>query len=250
MTTLLRSYNRLFATGAVSRSLFASPHTSGIPTRAAFASDRFSGLSRHFSDSNSVEAESDDDYDVMEEIADANERYKGKVVIKCTGSHGWGVYSERDWKNGDMILQGIPLETHHKFKDPHTIQYDVEKHATIDLPGRFINHVCGTANVGIQVVEKNQEDMTDKKFDGVHHDVLFEFYALEDIAEGDELQWDYETTEYDMVAKFDCLCGSPKCRTKLTGFHHHGDKVLEDYGEKWVAPYLMRMRKNEKDNQN
>lgn len=186
------------------------------------------------------------DYDIDDDIARTNVLYQGRLMIQDTGSHGWGLFSERDWKVGDLVMQSYPIDNIRHIKDAHTIQYDVDKHANIDLPARLVNHVCGIANVGIQVI-RGTTTTPEVSLNGTNdsnmilNDVMFQFYAIKDIRKGEEILWDYETTEYDMISKFDCLCGSPVCRTKLTGFHHHNHDVLESYGEKWVAPYLLEM---------
>jgi SET domain-containing protein len=65
----------------------------------------------------------------------------------------------------------------------------------------FINHSC-SPNIGYDVE-------------------LFLFYALRDIKLGEELVYDYETTEADLVINgedFVCLCGSSNCRGNIIGF--------------------------------
>ncbi|MEO6595566.1 MAG: SET domain-containing protein-lysine N-methyltransferase [Planctomycetota bacterium] len=44
--------------------------------------------------------------------------------------------------------------------------------------------------------------------------------ALRDIARGEEVTFDYATTEYDMAAPFPCGCGAPACRGVISGFKH------------------------------
>ena len=56
----------------------------------------------------------------------------------------------------------------------HTIQRDFDEHVLMDLPGRLLNHSCH-ANIGL-----------------VDNDMgAFDFYALRDIAAGDEFTIDY-----------------------------------------------------------
>lgn len=44
--------------------------------------------------------------------------------------------------------------------------------------------------------------------------------ALSDIAPGDELLFDYNTTEWDMAEPFTCHCGVPDCYGIVRGFRH------------------------------
>jgi len=63
---------------------------------------------------------------------------------------------------------------------------------------RFLNHGC-EPNVALRGVE-----------------VL----ALRDIAAGEEITFDYETTEFEMAVPFKCRCGASTCRGQIRGFKH------------------------------
>jgi SET domain len=45
-------------------------------------------------------------------------------------------------------------------------------------------------------------------------------YAQRRIDPGDELTFDYNSTEYDMAEPFECACGSPKCVQTIAGSRH------------------------------
>jgi len=63
-----------------------------------------------------------------------------------------------------------------------------------------------------------------------------DFYALRDLQIGEEITWNYHTTEYDLVTEeidFDCKCGSDKCVGRVKGFKYLSKKQQE---ELW--PYL------------
>lgn len=44
--------------------------------------------------------------------------------------------------------------------------------------------------------------------------------ALEPIAAGDEVTFDYDTTEWDIADPFACGCGAAACRGTIRGFRH------------------------------
>ena len=44
--------------------------------------------------------------------------------------------------------------------------------------------------------------------------------ALVPIAAGDELLFDYDTTEWDMAEPFGCRCGAAECRGVVRGYRH------------------------------
>jgi SET domain len=224
---------------------------------------------------NAKEREEDNvEENLMIEICRTNDCYKGQIVIQDTKSHGWGLYSERNWTIGELVMQSEPINNVHHIKDSHTIQYDVNKHAHVSLPARLVNHICGVANLGIKIVFVNKRDQQEDTFnsDGSHNkkdertqkvnilalalaatddadNVLFNFYAMKDIQKGEELLWDYETTEYDMISKFDCNCGSPVCRGTLSGFRRHAKDVIQSYGFDWIAPYLVDMQMDQEATQ-
>ncbi len=63
---------------------------------------------------------------------------------------------------------------------------------------RFLNHACepNTRLVGRTLV------------------------ARSDIEVGDEVTFDYDTTEWDMAAPFPCRCGAASCRVVIRGYRH------------------------------
>jgi hypothetical protein len=141
---------------------------------------------------------------VTKEIALANARYAGDIVICMVDDKGWGLMALRNLEKGERIIQSKTLETM-TVPNSHTIQMDWHRHVLLDLPARFVNHRCHTANLGLK---ENQEEQT------------FEFYVLRDIAKGEELTWDYCDTEYDMESPFTCTCGDTHCRKIVRGWKY------------------------------
>lgn len=94
----------------------------------------------------------------------------------------------------------------------------------MDLPAQFLNHSCDP-NIGV-VKELNEGGS-------------YDFVALRDIEEGEEVRFDYETTEYEVGAFADCKCGADICRRNIKGYKYNKDVILEQYGGKNVAAYLM-----------
>lgn len=162
-----------------------------------------------------------EDDSLKNEIQDANARYAGKVDIRETGQYGWGLIALCEFQVGDLVMRGSALEMG-PTKDAHSIQTDWNTHALMDLPARFVNHVCNEANLGIK---KNDVG-------------AYDFHALNRICVSEELLWDYETSEYE-IEGFVCSCGKPSCRGELRGFRHHADEILSTYGADYVAPYLL-----------
>ncbi len=85
----------------------------------------------------------------------------------------------------------------------------------MDLPAQFLNHSCDP-NIGVAL----------KLNEGGSYD----FVALRDIPEGEEVRFDYETTEYPVGAFEDCMCGVESCRGVVKGFKYCRDVILRKYG--------------------
>eukprot|EP00591_Stephanopyxis_turris_P005086 CAMPEP_0195515894 /NCGR_PEP_ID=MMETSP0794_2-20130614/6799_1 /TAXON_ID=515487 /ORGANISM="Stephanopyxis turris, Strain CCMP 815" /LENGTH=93 /DNA_ID=CAMNT_0040644387 /DNA_START=302 /DNA_END=580 /DNA_ORIENTATION=- len=93
------------------------------------------------------------------------------------------------------------------------MQKDWDAHVRIDLPARFINHSCN-ANIGIQ----------DNEFGA------YDFLALRTIPEGEELAFNYETSEYEISAFEKCMCSAKNCRGSVSGFKKHGEHLEKEFG--------------------
>ena len=76
---------------------------------------------------------------------------------------------------------------------------EVDLEAQLDrYPWRFMNHNCDP----------------NTRIDGR------EVHALRAIAPGDEVTFDYNTTEWDLAAPFPCRCSSAHCGGVIRGFAH------------------------------
>lgn len=162
---------------------------------------------------------------LLQQIKDANARYKGRVGIQSTvDQRGWGLFALTTFQPGDLVMRGTALEAS-PVQTSHSVQVDWNWHAEMDLPAAFINHLCNQANVGVRPNDVG----------------AYDFYALRQVDKDQELLWDYETTEYQ-IKGFSCLCGSSTCRGELKGFQRHKEQVMKAYGKDYIAPYLLRSK--------
>jgi hypothetical protein len=186
----------------------------------------FSALGAVMKNSTTVASELETDTQLlMEEIEEANARYDGKALIgQTTDQRGWGLFALTTFQEGDFIMRGTAVQQS-SIQTKHSLQLDWDWHVEMDLPSRFINHICNDANVGVQPNEVG----------------AYDFYALRRIDIGTELLWDYETTEYQ-IKGFSCSCGSSTCRGELKGFKVHKEQLIAAYGEDYIAPYLLRRK--------
>jgi len=157
-------------------------------------------------------------YSLQQEIEDANRRFHNRICIVST-STGYGLQALQLFAPHQVVLTAQILETS-SVPNSHTIQLDWDRHARLDLPGRFLNHACD-ANVGLTL-----------------HDNELVFAATRPITRHQAITWDYETFEWSMDTPFDCACGAKTCRGRISGFCDHADEVYQANDAKYVAPYL------------
>ncbi len=153
-------------------------------------------------------------------------RSSGQVEIKKVTPEQWGVFTSRPYTKGSIVVSSNLAEPGSKAKPcSHSIQTNVNEHIMMDAPAILINHSCDP-NVGV-AMQLNEGGS-------------YDFVALRDIQEGEELRFDYETTEYVVGAFEDCMCGADNCRGNIKGFKYNKDVLLEQYGGKnIIAAHLM-----------
>ena len=62
--------------------------------------------------------------------------------------------------------------------------------------------------------------------------------ALRDLRSGEEVTFDYHTTEYDLVEPFTCQCGARLCQGVIRGFRYL-DAIARQRLGPYLAPYLV-----------
>lgn len=113
------------------------------------------------------------------------------------------------------------------YNDPRVDEFSMQINATQYLcgnpsdPEEFINHSC---NPSCQMLHEN---------DRVY------LAAIRDIEAGEELTFNYNTTEFDMREHwFNCLCGSPDCMKEIKGYNHLTEEQ-KDKIKPYLAPYML-----------
>jgi len=122
------------------------------------------------------------------------------VVVKKSKIHGKGVFANRDFKKGEIILKWKPKilkeseiqklsarERHYIYKDKKG------KYFLMRAPEKYVNHSC-EANTKV----KNNCDV-----------------VIKHIRKGEEITSDYDT-EVSFIS-FICKCGSKRCRGTIKG---------------------------------
>ena len=149
-------------------------------------------------------------------IASKKSNFSNSHIVVQNLGYGLGVFATQNFAPGEPI---VVLES--KFRASSTqysIQIDVKKH--LDTEGSiaaFLNHSC----------HPNARFMPES----------LTFVALQPIKEGDEITFNYLSTEWDMAVPFECKCGSKLCKGKISGFKHLSEREKQDLSD-IALPYL------------
>lgn len=150
-------------------------------------------------------------------------RIDKKVAVKNTKLKGLGVFSMVPFKKGDVAICGKPTIISTARTD-HSFQIDFDKHVELDEPARLVNHSCDP-NLGLK----------NNKHGG------YDFIAIKNINPGEELGWDYCTTEFISIAiKNECLCENQNCRVKIKGYVALPERIKKKYNG-LIANYLKNL---------
>ena len=155
------------------------------------------------------------------EIDGCNHKFRGTLQICETEGKGRGLFASRRFAPDDLVMSARAV-VESDVRSSHSVQTDWDEHVVMDLPATLINHSCD-ANVGIRDNELG----------------AYDFFALTDIVEGEELVWDYNASEWEISTPFQCACSSPRCRGRLRGFKHDGEHIRNAYGP-FYASYLKK----------
>lgn len=144
------------------------------------------------------------------------------VMVRASGMSGQGAFAAADIPAGTKLL---PLTGTVMRRDQVDWDADIgvmqigdDKFLVADgMADDYINHSCDP-NVAFTP-------------DGMG------YYALCEIASGEEILADYATHEYDAGWSVECLCGSAKCRGALTGFADL-DAVTQKRLLPFALPYI------------
>lgn len=128
-----------------------------------------------------------------------------KIIVRDTKTvKGKGVFAAKEIKKGELILEFEPTfikkATQHTFRfDRHLHQLCVDEKAAEN----YLNHSCD-ANA---------------RFDSSNVAALRSgLRAKRRIKAGEEITYNYFTTDWGGEDNFECTCGSPHCKRLITGF--------------------------------
>jgi len=142
-----------------------------------------------------------------------------KIELR-TAAIGQGVFATEAIAAGELLIALA-----HVFvaaAEQYTIQIDEARHqAGTGEIDDFLNHCCEP---------------------GAALDVeRLCFVAVRPLAPGDEVTFNYLTSEWDMAEAFTCRCGADGCVSNVRGFRHLS-RAQQDALAPFITPFLRRMR--------
>lgn len=150
------------------------------------------------------------------------------VLVENSPVSGTGAYAGKFFPAGSLVLPLTGKRLHRS--EFNTANYDLPV-LQIDedwfllaegQPDDFINHSCAP-NLGFTP-------------DGRH------FFALRDIQPGEELFFDYSSSESDPAWTVPCLCGTSRCRGEITAFQRLDPAMREELAP-IAMPYLRKRQR-------
>jgi len=152
----------------------------------------------------------------------------GLVAEERNPGKGKGIYALKAFAKGDLlcvwggdILDREQLEHCNPVQQMHAVQVEeglyIVPHREPE-PADYANHSC-EPNAGLQG--------------------QIALCAMRDIAAGEEVCFDYATTDSSDYDQFECACGASSCRGQVRGDDWKRTDVQDKYAG-WFSPYLQR----------
>lgn len=151
-------------------------------------------------------------------IRRADEAYLSTSVEAKETDIGKALFAKEDIGKDEILIRlgGRIL------KNPTRTSLQVGEGKHLEGPGRmddFLNHSCDANGY------MNFDDLT--------------FRSKRKIKKGEELTFNYLTTEWDMANKFECRCGSRNCFGRIRGFRYLTKKQRLTLGP-YLSPFLRK----------
>ena len=143
--------------------------------------------------------------------------------LRASSEKGEGIFASRSFQAGEIVMVGVIEKT---VDENHSHASQVGENKYVLHAGLIskVNHSC-EPNCGIGLNET-----------GAHN-----FVARKDISLDEEITFDYAMRNYTIdYFPYKCMCGSEKCRCRITGWKDLPDNRKKEYTD-CAAPYLLEM---------
>ncbi|KAB5582510.1 hypothetical protein GE09DRAFT_1211153 [Coniochaeta sp. 2T2.1] len=105
-----------------------------------------------------------------------------------------------------------------------TVQFGRDEHLNLNSDLLYINHSCEPSLI----------------FDTANFEVIA---GPKGLKPGEELTFFYPSTEWSMDQPFDCLCGTPTCRGRISGAKDMTDAQLAGL---WINGHIRKLKEEQK----
>ncbi len=143
--------------------------------------------------------------------------------LRKSSGKGEGIFATKIFKVGEIVMVGVIEEA---MNGNHSHASQVGENEYVLHAGLItkVNHSCDP-NCGIRVNENGAHD----------------YIAMKEISVNEEITFDYAMRNYiiDYFPK-KCMCGSKKCRGRITGWKNLPDERRKEYKD-FAAPYLLEL---------
>jgi uncharacterized protein len=151
------------------------------------------------------------------------------LVARRSPSEGYGVFATRPVAEGSLLCVwgGRVIDTERMLTLPedrrrYAVQIDDERYLVTPITGLgaadLVNHSCDPTAL---LVGTNT------------------LVARRDLEVGDEITYDYATSDANPYLGFRCRCGADSCRSEVTGEDWADPRLQARYGDAF-SPYLLR----------
>ncbi|MBI2232634.1 MAG: SET domain-containing protein-lysine N-methyltransferase [Candidatus Aenigmarchaeota archaeon] len=154
-----------------------------------------------------------------------------KLKVRNAAGNQKGVFAAENIENGKKMLDFPGKIVPEEKSNPLDLQ--ISKNTVIRASSKnqidnFLNHSCDPT----ACVKKKGE--------------VFYLISIKNIKKGDEITFDYDTTDYDNKEfEFSCSCKSLKCRKMIRGFKYLDARQKKKLS-RYLIPYLKRIFENQK----
>lgn len=146
------------------------------------------------------------------------------IRISFVPQKGQALFTSRSFKKGEKIFEFVGVKKDSSIASEKALQIGPKTFLeSTELFDDCLNHSC----------EPNTF---------IHFGKKIELRALRDISQGEELSYNYNTSEFDMVTvggSFYCHCGTRHCQGYIGGYRYLSFAQKEDLAPLF-APYLKR----------
>lgn len=156
------------------------------------------------------------------------------IIVKRVGKKGRGIFANRDFKKGELILNIIhkkiisykQADKLSNYYNNHMSYVGNNKYAIMYSPEKYVNHSCDPNAYFKHINTKNEK-----------------IIAMKPIKKGKEIVVDY-TIDANDNWWMHCKCGSKNCRGLVTGKFEKLDRNLQKKYLKYAPPWNKKKFKN------